>query len=30
MSNMQFGVIVGLLLFIIYGGYINNKLAKGD
>ena len=30
MSNMQFSIIVGLLLFIIYGGYINNKLAKGD
>ena len=27
MSNFQFGVIVGLLLFIIYGGYLNNRLA---
>jgi len=27
-SDVQFGVIVSLLLFIIYGGYLNNELAK--
>jgi len=27
-TDFQFGVIVALLLFIIYGGYLNNELAK--
>ena len=27
-SDVQFGIIVSLLLIIIYGGYLNNELAK--
>lgn len=30
LSDGQFYTIVGLLLFIIWGGYINNKIARGE